>query len=43
MSKLIEKLKKEFDVDKVYKWHGYVNDSREKNVVKIVENAASYP
>jgi hypothetical protein len=42
MSKLIEKLKKEFDVDKVYKWHGYVNDSREKNVVKIVENAAKF-
>lgn len=39
---LIEKLKKEFDVDKVYKWHGYVNDSREKNVVKIIEDVAKF-
>ncbi len=40
-SDLIKKIKKKYKVSKVYKWYGYVNDKREKNVVKIIEDVAS--
>jgi hypothetical protein len=31
---------KQFNVKKVYRWSGYVDDKREQNVVTIIENAA---
>jgi len=42
MSDAIEKLKREFGVNKVYKWFGYVDDPREKNVVQIIEHVARH-
>jgi hypothetical protein len=39
-SDLIEQLKNEFMVKKVYKWNGYVDDGREKEVVAIIEEVA---
>jgi len=40
MVDLIDQLKQEFAVKRVYKWNGYVDDGREKEVVKIMEDAA---
>jgi hypothetical protein len=34
------KLKQIFAIDRVYHWNGYVDDQREANVVRIIENAA---
>ena len=40
MPDLIEQLKQQFAVKRVYKWNGYVDDGREKPVVTIVEEVA---
>lgn len=42
MTDLITKLKKDYGVNKVYRWSGYANDKREKKVVNIVEDAAKF-
>jgi len=34
------KLKQKLAIDRVYRWSGYVDDKREENVVRIIENAA---
>lgn len=40
MPNLTQKLKQQFGVKKIYRWNGYVDDKREKNVVSIIEKAA---
>ena len=42
MTDLITQLKKDYGITKVYRWSGYANDPREKNVVKIMEDAAKF-
>jgi hypothetical protein len=40
MPDLTIKLKQRFGIGKVYHWSGYVDDKREVNIVKIIEDAA---
>lgn len=42
MTDLIAKLKKDYGVNKVYRWGGYADDKREKKLVKIIEDSAKF-
>lgn len=40
MPDLTIKLKRKFGIGRVFHWSGYVDDKREENIVRIIENAA---
>ena len=40
MVSLVDTLKKKYDVDYVYRYAGYADDSRERNIVVAIENAS---
>lgn len=41
MVSLVNALKKKYNIKHVYRYAGYADDSRERNIVLIIENAAS--